>query len=325
MKKIKYPKNWKETYWNIFTDSQKKELKNQWIKLHNKYNFLLYFSNNIKDIITGDFEFITDYFFLFNNIISNISEETKENFFSDLSNLFNYDKYRDAIAKYFYTRITEMEIYSCFYCDIHTIGKYELEEDNSKIKEYRTFDVDLFFENAQCPLLALSLKNFVPSCQICNSRVKGKRDFFEFYGFNNNFTTDQIKTILLYISPTSEVGIFDDNINIKVLPKIDFSKKIGFLENIENYEIKISSSNIYKHHIDSFRLNERYNSITILSEALSIMDLKLKYPLTKIKELKNQLTNIHISEEQIEEIIFRKKYDENRHSNLLKLKKDLLD
>ena len=56
MKKIKYPKNWKETYWNIFTDSQKKELKNQWIKLHNKYNFLLYFSNNIKDIITGDFE-----------------------------------------------------------------------------------------------------------------------------------------------------------------------------------------------------------------------------------------------------------------------------
>ena len=60
MKKIKYPKNWKETYWNIFTDSQKKELKNQWIKLHNKYNFLLYFSNNIKDIITGDFEIVSN-------------------------------------------------------------------------------------------------------------------------------------------------------------------------------------------------------------------------------------------------------------------------
>ena len=55
------------------------------------------------------------------------------------------------------------------------------------------------------------------------------------------------------------------------------------------------------------------------------MDLKLKYPLTKIKELKNQLKNINISEEQIEEIIFRKEYDENRHSNLLKLKKDILD
>jgi len=130
---------------------------------------------------------------------------------------------------------------------------------------------------------------------------------------------------LLFISPTSETGTFDDNINLKVIPKIGFSKKIGFLENIENYEIKISSSNIYKNHIDSFRLNERYNSITILSEALSIMDLKLKYPLIKIKEMKNQLKNINISEEQIEEVIFRKKYDENRHSNLLKLKKDLLE
>lgn len=326
MKKIKYQENWKETYWDIFTISQKRQLQKDWYKLQKKYNCLLFFPNRIKRIITGDFNKLTNYFFLFNKILSFMKETDRKNILGEIAIVFNYDNYREAIAKYFFTRIKDMNIFSCFYCDIHIIGKYELEADNITIKEYRTFDVDHFFENAQCPLLALSIKNFVPSCQICNMRVKGKKDFFVFYGFNKiKYSENQLKKILSFISPTSNNGNFNDYISIKVIPKLGFSDKICFLDNIENYEIKFSSTDIFTHHINAFRLNERYNSITILSEALSLMDLKLKYPPKKIIEIKNQLKEMKISEENIEEIIFRKKYDEKRHSNLMKLKKNILE
>lgn len=36
----------------------------------------------------------------------------------------------------------------------------------------RQFDIDHFLPKGKCPPVALSLFNFVPSCPVCNERIK---------------------------------------------------------------------------------------------------------------------------------------------------------
>lgn len=318
MKTIKYPENWKKLYWNSYPQENKKYLQKEWKKCKRRHSELSVFPNKVRKIICADFSKIIDWYLLYIERVNTEDFVIKE----DLKNIFYYSGYEELISNYFKNNI---EIYSCFYCDIHIIGKYKLIQNEI---DYKTFDNDHFFENDQCPLLALSIKNFVPSCQVCNERVKHRTNFQKFYDLDlNKVSKKEFKEILLKISPISETSNFNNNIHFKVYPKPGFTQQVSFIKNIKSYKIKVDSNFEYKHHINAFRLEERYNTVPILSEALSILDLKKKFPLTKITELKNLINKNKkiVTEEQIEDIIFRKKYDENRHSNLLKFKQDLLN
>ena len=59
----------------------------------------------------------------------------------------------------------------CPYCQRNYISSYE--ENNIK---KTTADLDHFYPKSLYPFLSLSLYNFIPSCQICNSRFKGNKD-----------------------------------------------------------------------------------------------------------------------------------------------------
>ena len=59
----------------------------------------------------------------------------------------------------------------CPYCQRNYISNYEENND-----EKTTADLDHFYPKSLYPFLALSLYNFIPSCQICNSRFKGNKD-----------------------------------------------------------------------------------------------------------------------------------------------------
>lgn len=87
-----------------------------------------------------------------------------------LKNVFQYDWLNDAPR---HTLITAMHIPVCPYCNRQYITSY-LDAN----KEKTTADLDHFYIKSQYPFLALSLYNFVPSCQICNSRFKGTTDFY---------------------------------------------------------------------------------------------------------------------------------------------------
>ena len=63
----------------------------------------------------------------------------------------------------------------CPYCQRNYISSYE--ENNDK---KTTADLDHFYPKSLYPFLALSLYNFIPSCQICNSRFKGNKDTRDF-------------------------------------------------------------------------------------------------------------------------------------------------
>lgn len=330
MKKINYPDGIEDEYLHIYSDDELKTLQQDWDNIRSQYqNELKIFPADVKVILTASFEELTDFYFAFRQISANISTtkrvtRTKRDGspITEDEEIFNYDTFRNKIAEFFIDHDCAMGITSCFYCDAHPIGKF------LKAKEKRrSFDIDHFYPQNECPILALSLKNFVPSCQVCNSRVKGKTALFDFYRLQNLNNSDR-KKILCKISPISKDYNFNENVFIRVLPKNGFDKKVSFLDNMNSYEINFDATDDYKHETEAFCLSQRYNSVTILSEALSLLDLKKKFPLTKMKEIQDLLNaneNHYVTLDEIEETIFRKKDDEKRKAPLLKLKQDILE
>ena len=327
MNKIHYPNNLGKKYLEVFKEDLK-ALQSQWGNLRKQYPALNKFPQRIRTILTADFSKLTDLFFDYKQLPNTI----KKQFFIKIKktrqiSFLNYNKYSKAISKFLCDYNEEMQLFSCCYCDIHPIGKYSIEINNSRKTFWRTFDLDHFYPQNQCPLLALSLNNLVPSCQVCNSRVKGCIDLLSFYGLKKKTLIIEQKNILNMISPSSKHYNFDDNTIIMVLPQFGFDGNISFLENYRAYKIIFDATEDYIHEIDAFRLVPRYNSIPILLEALSILDLKRKYPLAKIMEI-HKLLNENgkkiVSVQEIEETIFRKEYDKKRKSNLQKLKQDLI-
>lgn len=328
MKKIKYPKNINTLYLRIFSKDELRQMQKNWEDtLKNNNELKKEMPPKVTDIITADFKTLTEIYFKYTKMLkkdaSIKSTFIKSNGKKNYIYIFNYGEYYPKIIKFFCKYSQKMGIHSCFYCDIHPVGKYTKKKNNPRI----TLDLDHFYPKDQCPILALSLKNFVPSCQVCNCRIKHKTNFLEFYKLDKIKDENVIKQTLIKLSPTSNKYHFNQKTKIQVKPVPGFTKKGNFLKNIRSYRIKFLSDNIYKKEIEAFYLEQRYNSITILSEALSILDLKQKFPRVRIKELKQIFDNTKykVTEEDIEEIIFRKKYDESRHSNLLQLKQDLLE
>lgn len=368
MKRINYFLGCEEEYLKIlglkengkFTDLYN-NLNDEWKKFLKDYSYS-FFPTEVKDILVCSYEVLVNYFIAFQN---EIFKKTKTNFKKFKNKLekinkyfdkFTYFKYSytkkgdmhfsDKIADFFIQHEKEINIYSCFYCDSAYAGVFD--QTNLKVdKKRRTFDVDHFFPNAQYPMFSLSLYNFVPSCQICNSRIKGSSNFLNFYQFiyvnsknqiTKAFDPQKTKDELLLISPISEKYNANSNIKIKVYPKLQQKNKTEyelwnyhpeFSNNCSDYSLQfdVNEKTPYQKIVDAFLLQERYNNIAIKSKALYLLDLKRKYPDSNIKMMSNLLT----AEDKVRKIgtfrqlknaIFHK---DDKYALLQKLRDDILD
>ena len=141
----------------------------------------------------------------------------------------------------------------CPYCQRNYISSYEENND-----EKTTADLDHFYPKSLYPFLALSLYNFIPSCQMCNSRFKGNKD-----------TRD---SVYLYEEGFDELGV-KFKTSKEVISEIlgerysDFYVKIDY-ENLKNKEdgekVKNSIENlgldrVYKKSHNQYIQNLLYN------------------------------------------------------------------
>ena len=126
-------------------------------------------------------------------------------------------------------------IRTCPYCNRNYITRYGTNGEKS------TADLDHYYQKMQYPLFALSLFNFVPSCSVCNSRMKNTHSAYNtLYPYEEGFDEDAhfelklkdkdirgIKTLQLFQALES-VDYDDFNVDITVDPCIskDKSKKI---------------------------------------------------------------------------------------------------
>lgn len=98
--------------------------------------------------------------------------------------LFSYDKFPNHTGEWNRHKLLSlMEIEVCSYCQRNYISSFEENDDKRT-----TADLDHFYPKSLYPFLALSLYNFIPSCQICNSRFKGSKDTYNsVYPYEESF------------------------------------------------------------------------------------------------------------------------------------------
>lgn len=94
--------------------------------------------------------------------------------------------------------LSSLHIKCCPYCNRQYITLW-YDKDN---KEHPTADLDHFYPKSIYPLFALSLFNFVPSCQICNLRMKGSKSREILYPYEEDM--DEFSFLCESLNGTSE-------------------------------------------------------------------------------------------------------------------------
>lgn len=294
------------------------KVQKEWNFQRNKIHILCNCSKNVEDIIVADYQNLLKIYLVANKSSLTTSQLT------DLQNIFNYKKYSKLIASFFVKYHNELDITSCFYCETAYINVFPDITNNR-----RCFDLDHFFPKNESPLTALSLFNFIPCCQICNSRIKGKIKFEKFYSIENIKQKSKKEYYLKKLAPSSLGYDYKKNVKIKVFPRKNSSDALwhytlNFSDNIDNYElvfINTDEKEYYNRVTNAFKLKERYNYINNKGEALYLLDLKRKYPMANLQSMSHLLK---ISVGELEEIIFHKKADARFHRLFGKMKEDIL-
>lgn len=230
--------------------------------------------------------------------------------------IFNYSEYwMTKIAQFFIDKYDKLEITTCFYCDLNYVFPYV-----TKTSKVRMFDLDHFFENADSPLTAISLFNFIPSCQVCNSRIKHDKKFSDLYHLDGESDISDFKKV----SPSSIDYDFDKKVQITVE---DNTTGIGFFGETSKYDLLFETDDIdYKRVIAGFNLYERYNFPMIKKEALNLLECKRKFSKSRIQDIADFYTKngIPTTPKEVDLLIFRMDDELEKKSVLGKLKHDIL-
>lgn len=202
-----------------------------------------------------------NYLFYFLKIEKKDIKIKETSYLEGLQKLFDYNIFsKEKIGLWNRNKvITKLEVDVCPYCQRNYVTSYK----DNKGEEYKTTaDLDHFYLKSKYPFLALTLYNFVPSCQICNSRMKGSKDTY-------NTIKSSLKTIYPY-GDEEFTGIF----------KTDGGIVLGLMDEDTNFKVKIAEikNEKTKKTIDMFKLDKIYESA------------HNKYLLDMINNIKNKPT-----------------------------------
>lgn len=161
-----------------------------------------------------------------------------------LSYLLNYDSFnkgKKVKSNYFKTWsrhdfICALGIKVCPYCNRNYITSYE-----DKEAEKTTADADHYYPKSLYPILQLNIFNMIPSCSICNSKMKNDNDLRHLYPYEDmndslKFSTSFETIEELYNFQSSKICII--------------SKKGGCYKRAENSKEVFKLENVYQIHKD---------------------------------------------------------------------------
>lgn len=205
--------------------------------------------------------------------------------------------------------ISALNIRTCPYCNRQYITSYI----DSSMDDKTTADLDHFYSQSRYPFLALSLYNFIPSCQICNSRFKLAKDFYlekHLYPYEDSFANDAHFTIKENYSGATIDYLLGLSTDFEIDIKID--------KNAQDTD-KLKNS------IETFRLKEVYQSHTdYVSE---LIKKSLIYNESKINELCSQYPELFMDKNDVIQLVFSNYIsdDDLGKRPLAKLTKDICE
>lgn len=174
------------------------------------------------------------------------------------------------------------------------------------------FDLDHVLPKAEFRLVGLSLYNLVPSCQICNQKLKRSRTI----GING---VPKVK-----LSPTSPTFDCSTNVEFHVLPKAGvMAGKLRPTLNPQEYDLQIDAKDPdYDDFIKLFKLEERYQQHK--GVALYWLEMKTKYSDARINMMAKSLDHRSFSFFRIKSDIFQNDLYNSGSMNFSKLREDML-
>lgn len=233
-----------------------------------------------------------------NRNTSQIALITKyENAYTVLEFIFNYASFssKNNIEYSGYDLSNKLDIPTCPYCN-RAYTKIVIKP--SKITRPA---FDHWYSKSDFPLLSLSFYNLIPSCNVCNSSLKGT-DLFD------------LKTH------------FHPYCNLQKNKKLlDFNYSFEY-ENYSKFIFKINNHNIFSQKsTDAFKLKEIYE--THEDEITDLRRLRDVYSIKYLEILKTKiLKGTSTSDEEIYRLAFGTHIDETKFDRrpLSKMKKDIL-
>jgi len=222
--------------------------------------------------------------------------------------LYENNTIHSVISKFFIEKSNELQIKSCYYCNIDFVNVYK-EAGNKKYH----FTLDHVLPKSKYPYFSISLFNLVPSCYTCNSKLKLANEF----SINND---------LAKICPSSEGFNFDENTTFTLEFNINdsnFKSKIEKIQQIEDVIIDLKnkySNNGVKEFIDIFDLQGRYEYHKNI--CFDLIDKRKKYP---DKEISNIATLIKRDVFTVKKDIFGLEIFESTNAPFEKYKQDIAE
>ena len=250
-------------------------------ELQRKLNILMLNYPEIKEVLpknisaikplVGNFKYLTRVYCAFTDYLNKKETEEKnaiKKTFKDKG--FNYDNHKSKIAKFLKNNTNGFEIHNCVYCDLEDITTFTKTDGT----EVRKFETEHVLDKGECPLVGMSLYNFVPSCGTCNgTAIKGTK------------TIGDTEVEMARLSPSAEGYDFENKVKFEVkilIPDIDDLKAIS---HTDDYEIDFNVREaLYQKIIDLFELKSRYNHGTVKVELLKWRDKRRENPDNKIQE-----------------------------------------
>ena len=287
------------------------ELEERWKNIKKAHRVLSVFPETVEKLMSYTFSELIDVVERYQKLPHKTQKQKDELAVikSELqTKVFNYDKsgtgyktHQGIISSFFRKKMDELNIHTCYYCDMAYINPYIVENDDIKSQ----FDLDHALAKDDCPLVALSLHNFVPSCPVCNERLKRKTPLSD--------SLDGLKLV----APCSEDFVADKHIYFKVNQKRVCTS--GFLRHGDCYCMKVDAHGVYSSYAKLFRLEERYEYHK--GEALRLLDLKRKYPMSNIRQIARLM---HKTADEVKEDIFGLHFSKDNHRCFDKMKRDIM-
>lgn len=155
--------------------------------------------------------------------------------------------------------------------------------------------------------MGLSLYNFVPSCQVCNEKLK-----------KSVLLGDGDEQKMLKLSPTSDQYAFETEMKVQITPT---PLKLRVQNDADKYHLAfMPASSVYQEEVKLFHLDIRYDYHR--SEAFRLYDLMTDYPQARIKMLRNDFNGLK-TEREIEEDLFGMHHLKVHHRCFSKMLEDV--
>lgn len=321
MKRFEYNdlKSRRTAYYKVF-EMQLPVIETGWTALRNSEPWLSKFDFKAVDLMLGNVDMLITVYLKFEQAFDTWkigkSKDERKSMKKKISDVFDYSLYHDKLVSFFTNQANGFDIHTCYYCESAYINLYRYQGTNRN-----HFDLDHILDKGTCPLLGLSMLNFVPSCQCCNEKIK-RQKIFGYDKPQQRLTRKEFLTARFHIRklmPTSASFDFNAWVTMEVVMK-QLPQGKGFMKYKDAYSLSfVIKDSDYDDYIDKLHLRERYDYHKC--EALRLLDLRERYTESTIRKIS---TLLGLTESYVKEDIFAMGFNQSEHRCFDKLHRDIL-